>query len=29
MIQILPLALPGTLVDHHRIDLTALCSPGL
>ncbi len=28
MIQILPLALPGELVDHHRIDLTALYSKG-
>ncbi|MER7466429.1 hypothetical protein [Streptomyces sp. NPDC097981] len=28
MTQILPLALPGTLVDHHRIDLTALYSTG-
>ncbi|MEU9036318.1 hypothetical protein AB0D45_15630 [Streptomyces sp. NPDC048352] len=28
MIQTLPLALPGTLVDHHRIDLTALYSKG-
>jgi hypothetical protein len=26
MIQTLPVALPGTLVDLHRIDLTALCS---
>ncbi|MFI8497444.1 hypothetical protein ACIGFK_02805 [Streptomyces sp. NPDC085524] len=28
MIQTLPLALPGTLVDHHRIDMTALYSKG-
>ncbi|MFE2125354.1 hypothetical protein [Streptomyces amritsarensis] len=28
MIQTLPLALPGTLVDHHRLDLTALYSKG-
>ncbi|NEC69092.1 hypothetical protein [Streptomyces sp. SID9727] len=28
MIQTLPLALPGTLVDHHRLDLTALYSTG-
>ncbi|MCX5192407.1 hypothetical protein OOK31_00640 [Streptomyces sp. NBC_00249] len=28
MIQILPLALPGTLVDHHRIDMTVLYSKG-
>ncbi|MGW7368777.1 hypothetical protein ACWGI8_36440 [Streptomyces sp. NPDC054841] len=28
MIQTLPLALPGTLVDLHRIDLTALYSKG-
>ncbi|MFG2751775.1 hypothetical protein [Streptomyces xanthophaeus] len=28
MIQTYPLALPGTLVDHHRIDLTALYSTG-
>lgn len=28
MIQTLPLALPGTLVDHHQLDLTALYSKG-
>ncbi|MEV5604564.1 hypothetical protein AB0L33_24285 [Streptomyces sp. NPDC052299] len=28
MIQTLPLALPRTLVDHHRLDLTALYSTG-
>ncbi|MFF5705202.1 hypothetical protein ACFY7H_22270 [Streptomyces sp. NPDC012794] len=28
MIQTLPLALPGTLVDHHGLDLTALYSTG-